>query len=165
MDWFSFKYPINEDGHIAKIVRIYFPSVMTFMYCNNITRMKWQNFVIWGFRREVAENCRLLDCYAANSAHFVLTRPLKMGPIRCPETWVRNYNYSLRNIPKERGSQETKLVLIACYTVLVYTKHWSFVLNVLQCQFISTLITVNQIVFGKYFMLLPFTVPSPLTLY
>ena len=29
---------------------------------------------------------------------------LKMGPIGCPETWVRNYHYSLRNNPEEHSS-------------------------------------------------------------
>jgi hypothetical protein len=29
---------------------------------------------------------------------------LKMGPIGCPETSVRNHHYSLRNNPKERSS-------------------------------------------------------------
>ena len=31
---------------------------------------------------------------------------LKMGPIDCPETSVRNYHSKLRNIPEERRSQE-----------------------------------------------------------
>jgi hypothetical protein len=31
--------------------------------------------------------------------------PVKMGPISCPETSVRNYHYSLRNNPEERSSQ------------------------------------------------------------
>jgi hypothetical protein len=31
-----------------------------------------------------------------------------MGPIRCPETSVRNYHYSLRNNPGERTSQHRK---------------------------------------------------------
>jgi hypothetical protein len=30
--------------------------------------------------------------------------PLKMGPIGCPETSVRNYHYSLRNNSEERSS-------------------------------------------------------------
>ena len=29
---------------------------------------------------------------------------LKMGPIICPETWVRNYRHTLRNNPEERQS-------------------------------------------------------------
>jgi hypothetical protein len=28
-----------------------------------------------------------------------------MGPIVCPETSLRNYHYTLRDIPEERGSQ------------------------------------------------------------
>jgi hypothetical protein len=31
--------------------------------------------------------------------------PLKMGPIRCPETSVKNYHSTLRNTPEERKSQ------------------------------------------------------------
>jgi hypothetical protein len=31
--------------------------------------------------------------------------PLKMGPIGCPETSVRNHHYSLRNDPEERRSR------------------------------------------------------------
>jgi len=30
---------------------------------------------------------------------------LNMEPIGCPETSVRNYNYSLRNNPEERSSR------------------------------------------------------------
>jgi hypothetical protein len=44
-------------------------------------------------------------------------RPLKMGPIRCPETSVNNYNSTLPNIAEERrynqhheGSLKSKLV-------------------------------------------------------
>jgi len=32
-------------------------------------------------------------------------RPLKMGPIGCTETSVRNYHYSLRNSPEKRSSR------------------------------------------------------------
>jgi hypothetical protein len=32
--------------------------------------------------------------------------PLKMGPISCPKTSVRNYHYTLRNIPEERRSEK-----------------------------------------------------------
>jgi len=44
---------------------------------------------------------------ARNSRPWVLfigcvtTQPVKTGPIGCPETSVRNYNYSLRNNPEE----------------------------------------------------------------
>jgi len=36
-----------------------------------------------------------------------------MGPIGCPETSVRNYNYSLRNKPEEHSSLLIKM-LAAC---------------------------------------------------
>jgi len=29
---------------------------------------------------------------------------LRMGPVGCPETSVRNYHHCLRNSPEERGS-------------------------------------------------------------
>jgi hypothetical protein len=83
--------------------------------------------VISGFRREVVENCALLCCYAASSGNFLLmfrenlwvpspgfknpkkekkmdSSPLKVGPIGFPGTSVRNYHYSPRNNPEERGS-------------------------------------------------------------
>ena len=58
------------------------------------------------------QNCDLLGYYAASSGNFSPTFrdslsvssscPLKMGPISCAETSVRNYHYSLRNSPEER---------------------------------------------------------------
>jgi hypothetical protein len=71
--------------------------------------------VIWGFRRELDENCAVLGHYAASSGNSWLTFrdnlsvlssswPLKMEWIGFPETSVRNYNYSLRNDPEERSS-------------------------------------------------------------
>ena len=43
-----------------------------------------------------------------DSLPFLDSWPLKMGPIRRPETSVRNYHYSLRNNPDERSSLRTK---------------------------------------------------------
>jgi len=34
---------------------------------------------------------------------YTSNRPLKMGPIGCPEASVRNYHYSLRNNPEARS--------------------------------------------------------------
>ena len=61
------------------------------------------------------ENLALLGEYVASSGNFLPTFRynlrvqesgiLGMGPIGCTETLVRNYNYSLRNNPEERGSQ------------------------------------------------------------
>ena len=72
---------------------------------------------ISNFRREVDENCTLLGYYTSSSGNFlpmfwdnlqvpslwVKILTLKMGHIGCPETSVRNYHYSLRNNPEERG--------------------------------------------------------------
>ena len=62
--------------------------------------------MISGFRRKIYENCALLDCYTASSGNFLQTlrdnlpvpssRVLKMRPIDCSETSVRNYHYSLQ---------------------------------------------------------------------
>ena len=49
---------------------------------------------------ELHENCCRLGYYAASSGNFLRTfrdslldsQPLKMGPIDCPETSVRNYH-------------------------------------------------------------------------
>ena len=59
--------------------------------------------MISGFRREVDVNCALLSYYAASSGNFLPTfrdnfsASLKMGPIGCPESSVRNYHYWLCN--------------------------------------------------------------------
>jgi len=47
--------------------------------------------VISGFRSEVDENCALLGHYAASSGNFLPTW-MRMGPIGCTETSVRNYH-------------------------------------------------------------------------
>jgi hypothetical protein len=39
----------------------------------------------------------------------LITRPLKMVPIGCPETPVRNYHPTLRKTPEERRSQKVAL--------------------------------------------------------
>jgi len=76
---------------------------------------------ISGFLGEVAENCAVSGYYAASSSNFIPTfrnnmsvpvfKRLKMGPIGCPETSVRNHNYLLRNDPEERSSQTYKCMI------------------------------------------------------
>jgi hypothetical protein len=39
------------------------------------------------------------------------SRPLKIGPIGCPETSVRNYHSALGKIPKQRRSQGYRLYI------------------------------------------------------
>ena len=46
-------------------------------------------------------------------------RTLRMGPIDCPETLERNYDYSLRNNPEERNSQFSLLSATDHCTVLL----------------------------------------------
>jgi hypothetical protein len=68
------------------------------------------------------ENCALLGYYAVTSGNSlptfrynllvpfqILKRsrgfwPLKMGPIGCPKTSIRNYHYSLHNNPEKHSS-------------------------------------------------------------
>jgi hypothetical protein len=38
-------------------------------------------------------------------------KTLKMGPIGCPETSVKKYHYTLRNLPEERRSQRRSSLL------------------------------------------------------
>ena len=72
----------------------------------------WLHYVISSFRREVYENCFVLHYYAACSgnslptfrSHLLRFFTLKMGPICCPETQVRNYYNMQRNNQRERSS-------------------------------------------------------------
>ena len=51
--------------------------------------------LIWFIMQQVAVNfLDVLDSW-----------PLKMGPIGCPEPYIRNYHYSLCNNPEEQSSQ------------------------------------------------------------
>ena len=57
--------------------------------------------------------------------------PLKMGPIGCPETSVRNYHYSLRNNPEEysshllrRGSLKSRIVKRCIWSTALYLDTW-----------------------------------------
>lgn len=72
---------------------------------------------ISGFRRDVGEICALLGYYGASSSNsvptfsgnlpdpssFLTPWPFRMGPA-CPETSVRDYNSTQRNIAEERRS-------------------------------------------------------------
>jgi hypothetical protein len=91
--------------------------------------------LISGFRSDVDEICALLgyyaascgnclptfrDCYPARTFQNIRYRllafflayldswPVKMGPIRCPETSVNSYHTTSRNIPEESRSLHVK---------------------------------------------------------
>jgi hypothetical protein len=71
-----------------------------------------------GFHRVFYEVCVLLGSYATSNGNPLPTFrdsvsvplsslaswPLKKGPIRCPETLVKDYHSTLRNTPEERLS-------------------------------------------------------------
>ena len=82
--------------------------------------------LISGFRRDVDEKCTLLGYYAASCGNCQESEknsdswPLKMGPIRCPETSVNNYETTPRNIPEGLISNFNILVCIFVGTATVY---------------------------------------------
>jgi hypothetical protein len=76
-------------------------------------------FMISGFRCGIDEICALLGYYVASCVVILYRRfgrayrshlqrlrslPLNLGPIRCPETSVKDYRSTLRNTPEERRS-------------------------------------------------------------
>ena len=77
----------------------------------------YQSYVISGLHREVDENCALLRYYAASSGYSLPTFRdnlssrlqdswhLKMEPVGCAETSVRNYHHSLRSDLQDRSSR------------------------------------------------------------
>jgi hypothetical protein len=68
---------------------LYFTAYAHKIMCDGLLFNSHKIFLLWG-----GEWCK----------NYVLLGPLKMGPIDCPETSVRNYHYSLRNNPEERSS-------------------------------------------------------------
>jgi hypothetical protein len=86
----------------------------------------WCSWVISGFRHDVYEICTLLGYNAAYSGNSLLKFRdnlsvlssrvkeirLKTGLVGCPETSLRNYHYTLRNVPEERRSHLVFLFLI-----------------------------------------------------
>ena len=76
--------------------------------------------VISGFRRKVDENSAFLGYCVACSGKSLPTirdRPLKMEPIGCPETSVRNCHYTLRNSPEEHSSLLQKGKVVPVHTI------------------------------------------------
>ena len=80
-----------------------------------------------GFRLEADEICALLGYYAASRGNLLPTFRLNLSApfswvkvnvtladgTGCPETSVRNYNYSLSNNPEEHNSH------FACFTMSI----------------------------------------------
>jgi hypothetical protein len=65
----------------------------------------------------------VISCQRFGTTHRShLQRSVKMGPIGCPETSVRNYNYSLRNNPEERSSHLLRGESLKSHTFEDYLK-------------------------------------------
>jgi hypothetical protein len=66
--------------------------------------------LFWGVtqRRVVIPYSRFRTTYRSSEAGVLhwTSWPLKMGPIRCPETSVKGYHSTLRNTPEERRSHQ-----------------------------------------------------------
>jgi hypothetical protein len=109
--------------------------------------------VISGFHGEADENCALLGDYAASSdnslprfgttsqphlqASLIHSWPLNMASIGCPEPWVWNYRYSLRNNPEERSSQKEDTNLCLTFISVVCIR-WCTLL--ITCSFVRATI-------------------------
>ena len=89
---------------------------------------------ISGFCRTVDEICTLSGWCAASSdvlgttcrshlqeSRIMVSWPLKMGPIGCTETSLRNYHYSLRNNPEDCSSHNSIMFRIISYTFRLVT--------------------------------------------
>ena len=66
--------------------------------------------MISGFRRDVDEICDLLGYYTALCGNYLFSYseswPVRMGPIRCPETSVNNYHTTPCNNPEDHTFQK-----------------------------------------------------------
>jgi hypothetical protein len=101
--------------------------------------------MISSFRRNAGEVCALVGYSAAQNGNYLTTFPNNRSvpssminkcnkrtvPIGCPETSVRNYHYSLRNIPEQRKSSHF-VWLFVCHiydslrdTITLWPVHFS----------------------------------------
>jgi hypothetical protein len=96
--------------------------------CSNVAAKHVVESVISDFCCEVDQNCAVLGYYVASSCNYLQTfrniflfknprkafgfLTLKMLPIDCQETSIKNYNCSLRNNPEEGSSYKSKPPLL-----------------------------------------------------
>jgi hypothetical protein len=77
---------------------------------------------ISGFRRDIDEMRAVLGYCAAPSGNPSWTSlPLKVGPIGCPETSVKDYHSTLHNIPEEGRSYAWKFLMCRCKVALTHS--------------------------------------------
>jgi hypothetical protein len=85
-------------------------------YKHNLPNYKL-SCVIWGFRREVDDNCLLLGYYLAGSNNSLPNfRYSMLVPSSRVESSVRNYNYTLCNIPEERRCHNISCIITGHFT-------------------------------------------------
>jgi hypothetical protein len=83
-------------------LRLFLKSVLL-MACHDVTLLATALF--WAVtQRVVVISNRRFGTTCRSHLQEPRIRPLKMGPIGCPETSVRHHHYSLRNIPEKRSS-------------------------------------------------------------
>jgi hypothetical protein len=87
------RWGMGGERHAPSALR---PCSLRYYQCC-IVRHKYGGSVISGFRRDVDQTVALLG-------DLVLDR-WNMGLIRCPETSVKDYHSTLRNVPEQRRSQ------------------------------------------------------------
>jgi len=87
-----------------------FPRTSVFFFKYSLKFHKYmylRNALFWVITQPVAVNLLPTFRDSPSTPSFSGSRildPLKMGPIGCPETSVRNHSYSLRNNPEEFSS-------------------------------------------------------------
>ena len=81
-----------------------------------------QGIVAFSYRQVIPRRCKELRLLPADSG------PFKMGHTGCPETSVRRYLYSLRNIPDERRYHSLRGgILTSCHVAEFPQRHFAVV--------------------------------------
>jgi hypothetical protein len=108
---------------------------------NCTARLNYCLTLISGFRSDVDEICGLLGYYAASCGNSLPTFrdlsysdswPVQMGPIRCPETSVNNYQTTPRNTPEDRRFHKLLLFLLLLLCLLLRFVTWCIFLPLLR---------------------------------
>jgi len=119
-------------------------NVHDFKLADNYALLRHYVASSWNFLLMFRYRLPVLSSGGQESKRFVFvdSLPPKMGPIGCTETSVRNYHYSLRNIPEERSSQEAMCSPKLWYSQLLWhcavTKDYTMSMVTLFAQILCT---------------------------
>lgn len=113
----------------------------------NVCHASWhRKQVISGFRHQVYEICALLRYHTAYSSNSLPKFRDMMGPRGCSETSVRNYHYTLCNIPDERSFQDHYILLMAVkeqiFKITVHWCRWIELIQWIKCKYVSRFIAL-----------------------